>query len=707
MIAMGLFCPRAAAGPGYYRTVFFDNSLTPDTYFYTSGNISQPSTLNLVSGKLPVDTKTFITPPNALHLEWKSMPQGGWVAEIGLYEWRNRIIDFAGSQLSFWCYSPEPITPENLPLIALKDTAKSFTRPLRLTPFTKSIPAGKWIEISIPLDRFTSASVRPFESHLTNRILFVQGASDGAAHTLLLDEIRIDSPAHSTRTHFSEIKHLQAKGYERHIDVNWDPVQDTAVARYRIYRSLQGGPFVPIGIQRPGIHRFTDFIGESNQQAEYRVTTEDASHRESEPSSTAKASTHAMTDEELLTMVQEACFRFYWDGAHPVSGMTLENLPGDDDIAATGATGFGIMALVVAVDRGFITREEGAQHLLKMTKFLLSADRYHGAWPHFMNGATGHRIPVFGMYDNGADLVETSFLMEGLLTARQYFHNNSPSEKELSDRITALWRGVEWDWFQRTPDSRALYWHWSPEYSWYINHPLTGWNEVMITYLLSIASPTHQVPASLYYSGWAGLPKEYVNGHSYYGIKLDLGMGTGGPLFFTHYSFMGFNPDVRDRFTTYFENNRNQARINREYCIQNPHHFKGYGPQCWGITAVDGPEGYVPYEPTPTLDDGTIAPTGAISSFPYTPEASMAALKFFYRNLGDRLWDIYGFRDAFNLRKNWFSGIYMGLNQAPMVVMIENHRSGLIWKNFMANPEIQEMLGRVGFQVSRHPEAPK
>jgi hypothetical protein len=224
----------------------------------------------------------------------------------------------------------------------------------------------------------------------------------------------------------------------------------------------------------------------------------------------------------------------------------------------------------------------------------------------------------------------------------------------------------------------------------------------MITYLLAIASPTHGVPASLYYSGWAGIPDEYVNGHTYFGIKLDVGMGTGGPLFFTDYSYMGFDPrGLRDRFTNCFDNKPNMARINRAYCIKNPGHFKGYGENCWGITAVDGPKGYVAYEPTSRLDDGTIAPTGALSAFPYTPEASMDALKHFYRQLGDRLWGEYGFRDAFNQQQDWFSRIYMGLNQAPIVVMIENYRTGLVWKNFMANPEIQPMLDRIGFKADK------
>jgi exo beta-1,2-glucooligosaccharide sophorohydrolase (non-reducing end) len=325
------------------------------------------------------------------------------------------------------------------------------------------------------------------------------------------------------------------------------------------------------------------------------------------------------------------------------------------------------------------------------------------------------------MFDNAGDLVESAFLMEGLLAARQYFHGAAEIEKTLYKRISQLWETIEWDWYRRSPQSDALYWHWSPDWSWHINHRLTGFNETMIVYLLAIASPTHSVPAELYYSGWAGQAKaavdyrrggsasaaagdHYVNGQIYYGIKLDVGVGSGGPLFFAHYSYMGFDSrGLHDRFTDYFENNRDLARINLAYCKANPKHFKGYGANCWGLTASDGPKGYLAHAPDPQDDDGTITPTGALASFPYTPEASMAAFNHFYRDLGDRAWGIYGPRDAFNENDNWFSPIYMGLNQAPIAVMIENYRTGLIWKLFMSNPEIKPMLDGIGFTSGSRP----
>jgi hypothetical protein len=319
-------------------------------------------------------------------------------------------------------------------------------------------------------------------------------------------------------------------------------------------------------------------------------------------------------------------------------------------------------------------------------------------------------MPVFGVFENGGDLVETSFLMEGLLAAREYFHGQTQSEQDLYRRISKLWSEVEWDWYRGPQPGDFIYWHWSPEWAWQIQHPLIGFNEVMITYLLAMSSPTHPVPPEMYYSGWASQTERaknyragwsgmadgdhYANGHTYYGIKLDVGVGTGGPLFFTDYSYLGFDPhSLHDRFTSsYFDNNRNIALINRAYCITNPKKFPGYGPDAWGLTASDGPDGYVPHAPDAENDRGTLTPTGALAAFPYTPEASMAALKHYYRDLGAQLWDVYGPRDAYNPGQNWISPIYMGLNQAPVTVMIENYRTGLVWRSFMANPEIGEML---------------
>jgi len=719
--ALFLLPSLAHATSNYYRHVVFDNSLTSDSYFYSRGQASGKSFIEEQRGRLPVETKTFLTPPNAIRLQWQSAPESGWTAEIAAPDVRNRLPGLDGHNLFFWIFTPQPIAAADLPKVVLSNAVEglqvaefpaSFTEPLDLGKYTGDVPAGRWVHVRIPLSDCRTASIYPFRPEYLRSITFHQSRADDVRHTLIVDEIRVDDDTAGAAAP-PVPTNVRATGYDRHIEIEWDAVEPAALARYVIYRSLDGVNFSPVGIQLPGIHRYEDFLGKPDVHANYKVVAADWQYKQSAFSAIASASTREMTDDELLTMLQRACFHYYWEGADPHSGMARENIPGDERIVATGASGFGIMALMVGVDRGFITREQGVERLTRIVDFLAHAQRYHGAWSHYMDGNTGRTMPVFGMFDNGGDLVETSFLMQGLLAARQYFHGSSAGEQALYRAITGLWETVEWDWYRETPASDFIYWHWSPEWSFQIHHPLIGFNEVMITYLLGIASPTHAVPASLYYSGWAGQSEpnisyregwsgtadgnHYGNGHTYYGIKLDVGVGHGGPLFFTHYSFMGFDPhSLHDRFTSsYFENNRNIALINRAYSMANPKHFAGYGPDAWGLTASDGPDGYVAHAPDEADDRGTLTPTGALASFPYTPEASMAAFKHYYRDLGDRMWDIYGPRDAFNPSEDWISPIYMGLNQAPIVVMIENYRTGLVWKNFMSNPEIGAMLRKL------------
>jgi hypothetical protein len=700
LFCLALLCSFSKADTEYYRHVIFDNSLESDAYYYSDGRASSPSTLELLHGKLPVSRDVFFTPANALRLNWRSAPEGGWEAGIRAMNFRNREMKFDGDTLYFWCFSEEEIAGDKLPLIRLSDANQNFSRALEIGKFQSSIPARKWVQVGIPLSEFRTGSIHSFEPNSSERVIFSQNAADDAEHTLIVDDFKIDAaraPMNPAADGSLPVpQNVSARGYERHVDISWEPIISPGLQHYIVYRSPDGQKFQPIGIQVPGINRFTDYIGKPGMSAYYKVAASDHQYRLSDFSSPANATTKMMSDDELLTMLQEECFRYYWEGAHPNAGTTLENIPGDDRIVATGASGFGIMALIVGVDRGFITREQGLDRLIKIVSFLEKSPRYHGVWSHFMDGATGQTLPVFDMFDDGGDLVETAFLMEGLLSARQYFNGPDERERNLFTHISHLWETVEWDWYRRSMDSRALYWHWSSDWSWYINHQITGFNECMMVYLLAIASPTHPVPAKLYYSGWAG--DHYTNGHSYYGIKLDVGVGSGGPLFFTHYSYMGFDPrGIHDRFTDYFENNRKMARINLAYSLQNPGRHKGYGADFWGLTASDGPDGYMPHEPTRRMDDGTMTFTGALSSFPYAPEASIRMFKHIYRDMGDRVWGVYGPRDAINLTQDWVSPIYMGLNQAPITVMIENYRTGLIWKLFMSNAEIQPMLEKIGF----------
>lgn len=400
-----------------------------------------------------------------------------------------------------------------------------------------------------------------------------------------------------------------------------------------------------------------------------------------------------ISDDALLTKVQEQTFKYFWDFAHPASGMARErNTSGD--LVTSGGSGFGLMSIIVGIERGFISRTQGVERIDKILDFLETADRFHGAWSHWINGNTGDVIP-FSANDNGGDIVETSFLIQGLITVRQYLNNANATENQLIGRINSLYQGVEWDWYRRE-NQNVIYWHWSPDKAWAMNHHVRGWNEALMVYVLAASSPTHTIPKIVYDNGWAN-NGGMVNGNSYEGITLPLGFAYGGPLFLSQYSFLGLDPrGLADGYCSdYFNQNRNHSLINYKYCIRNPLNFVSYSSSNWGLTASDNHLGYNAHSPTNDL--GVITPTAALSAFPFTPVESMAALKFFYYTMGDKLWGQYGFYDAFNITENWYAGSYLAIDQGPIIIMIENYRTGLLWNLFMSAPEIQTGLTKLGF----------
>jgi hypothetical protein len=423
------------------------------------------------------------------------------------------------------------------------------------------------------------------------------------------------------------------------------------------------------------------------------------------PQQSNKKQDNSISDDSLLTLIQYNTFQYFWDGAEPVSGLARERIHMDNDypqndqtVITSGGSGFGLMAILVGIERGFITRQQGLERFEKIVDYLEKADRFHGAWSHWLYGETG-KVKPFGKKDNGGDLVETAFLVQGLLAVRQYYAGGSEQERLLTEKINKLWLSVEWDWYRKGGEN-VLYWHWSPEYEWEMNFPLEGYNECLITYVLAAASPTHGIPAEVYHQGWAR--KGNIQGKtSQYGLDLNLkhngAPDYGGPLFWSHYSFLGLNPrDLSDAYTNYWEHNKNHVLINYHYCVENPKQYKGYSENSWGLTASYSINGYAAHQPSEDL--GVISPTAALASFPYTPEQSMKAARYFYDSLEGKLWGSYGFYDAFSEQYQWFPQRYLAIDQGPIVVMIENYRSGLIWDLFMSAPEIQEGLKKLGFE---------
>jgi len=410
-----------------------------------------------------------------------------------------------------------------------------------------------------------------------------------------------------------------------------------------------------------------------------------------------------LTDTEMLDLVQEETFKYFWDYANTESGAARERYHVDNpslnaNVVTTGGSGFGLMAILVGIERGYVTRTEAVTRLNTILDFFENADRFHGAWSHWIDGGTGNVLP-FSAEDNGGDLVETAFLAQGLICIKEYFKNGTTEEQALATQADNLWKGIEWDWY--TQNQNTLYWHWSPSNDFSINLELKGYNETLIAYVLGAASPDYTIPTDAYHQGWAS-NGNIVSGASQYGIPLILdhaGTGT-GPLFWAHYSHLGLNPtNLTDQYANYWDLNVNHTNINYEHCVDNPNNYAGYGADCWGLTASysrnnDGSVGYNAHDPE--NDTGIISPTAAISSIPYTPQKSLAAMHYFYQQ-GDDLLGPAGFYDAFSPHYDWYTPRYLAIDQGPQIIMIENYRTGLLWNLFMQNEDVQNGLNSLGF----------
>ncbi|MBX9720518.1 MAG: hypothetical protein K2X81_03895, partial [Candidatus Obscuribacterales bacterium] len=542
----------------------FDNYPLTGAYLFSEASSTGKSWVENLSAKLPVRTEPAFTPGASIELRYISASGGNWKAKLlhrpirGQDPWDNgvfiqaRTSPFIKPEILHMRLHVGDSPKETLPQVSLLLTEDTQSSSLALNKFMGKTDSAGWTRIDIPLTEFKGNTPK-FAEQLKG-LVFEQSNSDGIDHQIFIDQVELRSSKDASLPPGLKPEIVEMKGFERHVDIAWKAITDERVKGVLVERSSNGTDFKPVGYRPRGMNRYADYIGPFFGNYHYRIRLLGYDDAVSAYSNTGNASTHQMSDEELSSMVQEACARYYWDGAEENSGMALESVPGDPHMIATGASGFGISALVVAADRGFIPRELVAKRILKIVNFLEHADRFHGAMAHYYDGTSGHPVIFFGPVDNGGDLVETSFLMQGLLTARQFFNRATSDEKLINEKISKLWEAVEWDWYKQTPSSHYLYWHWSPDHEWKINHRLIGWNESMITYLLGIASPKHPIAPEMFRSGFESQEKlaqeyrgnaagkMYTNGETFYGRKLEVGGFTGGPIFFTHYNFMGLDP---------------------------------------------------------------------------------------------------------------------------------------------------------------------
>ncbi|QPG05768.1 beta-glucosidase [Salinimonas marina] len=501
-------------------------------------------------------------------------------------------------------------------------------------------------------------------------------------------------------------------GYDSHIELEWERLH-AANSTYLVEASVDGKNWETRFVTEDT--RVLDFVRDiaDNVSLQYRLK------RQQEEGgrillAEGSARIRDFSDDELMEMVQKYTFRYFWEYAEPNTGWARERKPRlpNVDIVTTGGTGFGIASIITAAQRGWVSREQAVARMAKIVDTLDGFERFHGMWAHWYDAKTGE-VFNFSAFDDGGDVVESAFMAQGMLTARQYFNADTAAETRLRATITRLWEEMEWDWY--TQNENVLYWHWSKNYDWIMDHKITGYNESLIAYILAASSPTHPIRPEVYHEGWASWDANtFRNYEDYYGMALPLGQRAtkGGPLFFAHYSFMGLDPrGLRDQYANYWEQNKRHTLINRAYCIDNPYGWAGYSEELWGLSAGDMvPAGYTAHAPGAQRDHGTIQPTAALSSMPYTPDESMKVLRNLYRNHGKYLFGEMGFYDGLNLSfssaaEEQVRYTYLAIDQGPIVGMIENHRSGLLWQAFMANTEILDGLTRLGFSIDQRHQA--
>lgn len=656
------------------------------------GAATGASTVEVINGsKLPVDTTYHWRGASSLRLRWTSRAGGDWVLGAANAGW----VDFDTAPLDsivWYAWSPVALAPAELPVMFLEDFANTRTPRYSAAAFNPNgLPAATWTRLVMPLAPFKSG---PGSANIArvNKVFLAQapGSALNVLRTMYVDELRI---VKNDPTPPVPPTGLQTLALERHVDLTWATPVGADVESYRVDR-LESGVWSAWTYAPAEQGGAALWLGSPAVTCTLRVATEDWNLRSSAPSSEFTVETRALSDPEFLDMIQRATFRYFWDHAHPVSGLARER-SSSGDICTSGGSGFGLMAIPVGIERGFITRAAGTARVLTVLNFLSTqAERHWGAFPHWIHGVTGQHVGFLGPNDDTVDIVETSYLAQGLLMIRQYFDGAGADEAQIRSLATQLWEAIEWDQL-RPSGSNTLRWGRSPT-TGFTSLDITGWNECLITYLLAIASPTHPIPASTYAAGWAR-NGAMVNGNIYYGYPLYVGQAYGGPMFFAHYSFLGFDPRFKkDAYANYYTHNRNVAKVQVSYAVANPYGRAGYNATTWGLTASDDPYGYSARACFQN-DNGTIAPTAALASMPYVPAESFAAARNFYATYGATLWGFDGFRDAFNPGAGWTASDYLAIDQGPIVVMIENHRSGLAWERFMGNPEIAPALAAVGF----------
>ena len=682
--------------------VFEEDDLIGVGYYDSSVPvITPPSQLTTVvspyGGKLPILTNQAFTGTQSGLLQWTSAPGGNWMVFIACPGFQAH--DITGySNVVLFVNGPQSIPATNLPQVGLESTTSQRTAAVNLGAFLSHGLDGDtntWQKAVVPLAAFQPYG--QFSLAQFKDVFFSQGAADNVTRTMWLDNMRITDEYIP-----SAPGSLVARAGDRNVILHWSPNPEADVADYNVYRSsFTNGPFGLLNPQPDLLSRFTDFGVTNGQPYFYLVRAFNGAWVESSNSIVVSALPHSFaSDTEFLDYLQQVTFDYFWYEANPTNGLVRDRSEPLSAISVA-AVGFELTGIGIAIDHGWISRDQGRQRVLTALRTFWNGPQgtnttgmigYKGWFYHMLGLNTATR-------DGQSELssIDSALLLAGVLYVRQYFNANQSDEAEIRSLASAIFNRVDWQWMANGGNSLTM--GWLPE-SGFLSWRWIGYDEGMVLYIMGLGAATNPLPAVQWSSWTSGYVWHTNYGYAYVEFP---------PLFGHQYShcWVDFrhigDAYMNSRSSSYFENSRRATLAQQAYCVANPGGFAGYGSSVWGLTACDGP-GYGSYAgytargaPPAQNDDGTIAPTAVGGSLPFAPEICLPTLRHFYDRFLTNVWCDYGFRDAFNLTANWWDPDVIGIDQGPILLMAENYRSQAVWQRFAQIPEIQRGLQAAGF----------
>lgn len=678
-------------GAGYYDASF--------------GIKSGSSTLTLggAGDKLIIETANHYSGINSGLLEWKSAAGGDWSLYIASINWATR--DASGyDSLIMYVDSRGAIAASNLPKIGLESNTQQLSSLINLGDFFSSgtdADTVTWQRVSIPLTAFKPYNL--FALSAFKDVNFHQGTADNVQHTMWVDNIRIVSNANIPDTTLpSSPKRVVTRSGDKSIVLHWNLNPEKNLLGYNVYRATSAsGPFTKLTSSALPLPSFADLAVINVQAYTYYVRAVNSNQVEGANSDTVTVIPQSFAnDDAFLNYIEQTAFDYFWYEANPTTGL-IKDRSAPNVAASIASAGFGLTAIGIGADRGWITRAEGRDRTLTTLNTFWTGPQgvdstgtigYNGWFYHFLDMNTATRDGLSELSS-----IDTGLLLAGILYSKQYFNGSDSTETKIRALADSIYNRIDWNWMRNGGSSLTMGWHpGSGPGSGFIGARWIGYNEAMILYIMGIGAPVNPLPPSAWDAWTSGYQWRTYYGYSYVYY----------PALFTHqysHCWVDFR-NIADGYmkaqgSTYFENSRRATLAQREYCIANPGSFVGYGANFWGLTASDDPNGYKEHGAPNGYDNGTIAPTAAGGSIPFAPEACIPALRYMYDQYRTSIWTGYGYRDAFNLSVNpaWWDADMIGIDQGPIIIMAENYRTQSVWNTFMKEKIITDGLQRSGF----------